>query len=44
MFEDIQLLSGEGGFEAVREADQKLILIAGGRAGDDADRAAGMNE
>ena len=42
--QNVQLLAGERRFEAVGESDEKLILIAGWGASDDADRAARMHE
>jgi len=44
VFQDVELVAGEGGFEAVGETDEEFLLVAGGRAGDDADRAARMHE
>ena len=44
MFNDIEFVTSERGYKAVRESDEKLILIAGWRAGYNTDRAAWMHE
>ena len=44
MLQNIQLLAGQRRFESIRETDEKLILIAGGRARDDTHRTARMNQ
>ena len=44
MFEDLELLAGEGSFEAIGKADEERFLIAGWSACDDADGAAWVHE
>ena len=44
VFQDIELLTGERRFETVRRTNEKLGLIACGRARDDTHRAAGMHQ
>jgi hypothetical protein len=44
VLEDVELFAGEGGFEAIGEADKEMFLVAGGSAGDNADSAAGVDE
>ena len=44
MFQDVNLIARERGFETVGKANEKVVLIAGGRAGDDADGAARMDK
>jgi len=44
MFEDVELVAGERGGEAVGKTDEKMLFGAGRGAGDDADRAARMDK
>lgn len=44
VFEDFELVTGEGGFEAVGEADEVVAFGAGRGAGDDADSAARVDQ
>ncbi|MDB6121425.1 MAG: hypothetical protein JWQ71_418 [Pedosphaera sp.] len=44
VFEDVELVAGKGGFEAVGKADEVMAFRASGCAGDDADCAARVDE
>jgi hypothetical protein len=43
-FQDIEFITSERGFEAVRESHEKVILVASWRASDNTDGAAPMHE
>ena len=44
MFEDVELVAGERGGEAIGEADEEMLFRPGRGAGDDADSAARVDE
>ena len=44
MLEDVELIAGKRGCEAIGKADEEMFLLADGCAGDDADCAAGVDE